>query len=103
MTDKNKPIILSIARLDRVKNITGLSGWHGKNPCFQGLVNLMVVAGDHAKESMDLKEQEEKQEMYRFIEEYKLVGKIRWISAQMNFVGNGELYCCIADIRGAFV
>ena len=103
MTDKSKPIIFSMARLDRVKNITGLVEWYGKNPRLQGLVNLVVVAGDHVKESKDLEEIEEKKKMYRLIEEYKLEGHIRWISAQMNRVRNGELYRCIADTRGAFV
>lgn len=86
-----------------MKNITGLVEWYAKNPRLQGLVNLVVVAGDHAKESKDLEEQAEKKKMYRLIEEYKLEGKIRWISAQMNRVRNGELYRCIADTKGAFV
>lgn len=86
-----------------MKNITGLVEWYAKNPRLQGLVNLVVVAGDHAKESKDLEEQAEKKKMYRLIEEFKLEGKIRWISAQMNRVRNGELYRCIADTKGAFV
>nr|AMN16536.1 sucrose synthase [Albuca bracteata] len=103
LKDKSKPIIFSMARLDRVKNISGLVEWYGKSPRLQELVNLVVVAGDHAKESKDIEEQEEKKKMYRVIEEYKLEGHIRWISAQMNRVRNGELYRCIADTRGAFV
>lgn len=103
LKDKSKPIIFSMARLDRVKNISGLVEWYGKSPRLQKLVNLVVVAGDHAKESKDIEELEEKKKMYRLIEEYKLEGHIRWISAQMNRVRNGELYRCIADTRGAFV
>ncbi|KAG0480507.1 hypothetical protein HPP92_011100 [Vanilla planifolia] len=41
--------------------------------------------------------------MYQLIEEYKLDGHIRWISAQMNRVRNGELYRIVADTKGAFV
>ncbi|VAI71589.1 unnamed protein product [Triticum turgidum subsp. durum] len=67
LKDRNKPIIFSMARLDRVKNMTGLV------------------------------------EMYSLIEEYKLKGHIRWISAQMNRVRNGELYRYICDTKGAFV
>ncbi|ONK75148.1 uncharacterized protein A4U43_C03F13860 [Asparagus officinalis] len=103
LKDKSKPIIFSMARLDRVKNITGLVEWYGKNRRLQELVNLVVVAGDHKKESKDLEELEEKKKMYRLIEEHKLEGHIRWISAQMNRVRNGELYRCIADTKGAFV
>ncbi|KAJ6809549.1 sucrose synthase 2 [Iris pallida] len=103
LKDRSKPIIFSMARLDRVKNITGLVEMYGKNPRLKELVNLVVVAGDHKKESKDLEEQEEKKKMYRLIDQYKLDGHIRWISAQMNRVRNGELYRCIADTRGAFV
>nr|Q41608.1 RecName: Full=Sucrose synthase 1; AltName: Full=Sucrose-UDP glucosyltransferase 1 [Tulipa gesneriana]CAA65639.1 sucrose-synthase 1 [Tulipa gesneriana] len=103
LKDRNKPIIFSMARLDRVKNMTGLVELYGKNDRLKELVNLVVVAGDHGKESKDLEEQAELKKMYKLIEEYKLQGHIRWISAQMNRVRNGELYRYIADTKGAFV
>jgi len=103
LKDRNKPIIFSMARLDRVKNITGLVELYGRNDRLKELVNLVVVAGDHGKESKDLEEQEELKKMYKLIEEYKLNGHIRWISSQMNRVRNGELYRYIADTKGAFV
>ncbi|KAK8961385.1 hypothetical protein KSP40_PGU006152 [Platanthera guangdongensis] len=103
LKDKSKPIIFSMARLDRVKNITGLVEFYGKNPRLMELVNLVVVAGDHANASKDVEEQAEMKKMYGFIEQYKLDGHIRWISAQMNRVRNGELYRCIANKRGVFV
>lgn len=103
LSDRNKPIIFSMARLDRVKNMTGLVELYGKNARLRELVNLVVVCGDHGKESKDKEEQEELKKMYSLIEEYKLNGQIRWISAQMNRVRNGELYRYIADTRGAFV
>ena len=92
-----------MARLDRVKNITGLVELYGRNPRLRELVNLVVVAGDHGKESKDKEEQAELKKMYSLIEEYKLDGQIRWISAQMNRVRNGELYRYICDTKGAFV
>lgn len=103
LKDRKKPIIFSMARLDRVKNITGLVELYGRNARLRELVNLVVVAGDHGKESKDLEEQEELKKMYSLIKEYKLNGQIRWISAQMNRVRNGELYRYIADTKGAFV
>lgn len=103
LKDRNKPIIFSMARLDRVKNITGLVELYGKNSRLKELVNLVLVAGDHGKESSDLEEQAETKKMYKLIEEHKLDGHIRWISAQMNRVRNGELYRYIADTKGAFV
>ncbi|KAJ4959491.1 hypothetical protein NE237_026602 [Protea cynaroides] len=103
LKDRNKPIIFSMARLDRVKNITGLVEWYGKNSKLRELVNLAVVAGDRRKESKDLEEQEEMKKMYDLIETYNLNGQFRWISAQMNTVRNGELYRYIADTKGTFV
>ncbi|XP_020270187.1 sucrose synthase 2 [Asparagus officinalis] len=103
LKDRNKPIIFSMARLDRVKNITGLVELFGRNQRLRELVNLVVVAGDHGKESKDKEEQAELKKMYSLIEEYKLDGSIRWISAQMNRVRNGELYRYICDTKGAFV
>ncbi|XP_038990267.1 sucrose synthase 2 isoform X2 [Phoenix dactylifera] len=103
LKDRSKPVIFSMARLDRVKNITGLVELYGRNPRLRELVNLVVVAGDHGKESKDLEEQAEMKKMYSLIEQYKLDGHIRWISAQMNRVRNGELYRYICDTKGAFV
>lgn len=92
-----------MARLDRVKNITGLVEWYGKNAKLRELVNLVVVAGDRRKESKDLEEKAEMKKMYGLIETYKLNGQFRWISSQMNRVRNGELYRVICDTKGAFV
>ncbi|KMZ63947.1 Sucrose synthase [Zostera marina] len=103
LTDKTKPIIFSMARLDRVKNLTGLVELYGKNPKLRELANLVIVCGDHGKESKDKEEQAELKKMYSYIEEYKLNGQIRWISAQMDRVRNGELYRVIADTKGVFV
>jgi sucrose synthase len=103
LKDRNKPIIFTMARLDRVKNITGLVEWYGKNAKLRELVNLVVVAGDRRKESKDLEEIAEMKKMYGLIETYKLNGQFRWISSQMNRVRNGELYRVICDTKGAFV
>jgi sucrose synthase len=103
LKDRNKPIIFTMARLDRVKNITGLVEWYGKNARLRELVNLVVVAGDRRKESKDNEEKAEMKKMHELIETYKLNGQFRWISSQMNRVRNGELYRYIADTKGAFV
>ncbi|KAE9621511.1 putative sucrose synthase [Lupinus albus] len=84
LKDRNKPIIFTMARLDHVKNITGLVEWYGKNARLRELVNLVVVAGDRRKESKDLEEIAEMKKMYDLVETYKLNGQFRWISSQMN-------------------
>ncbi|RWW68639.1 hypothetical protein BHE74_00023825 [Ensete ventricosum] len=93
-----------MARLDTVKNITGLVEWYGKNKKLRGLVNLVVVAGflDPSK-SKDREEISEINKMRSLIDKYQLNGQMRWIAAQTDRVRNGELYRCIADTKGAFV
>ncbi|CAK9152797.1 unnamed protein product [Ilex paraguariensis] len=104
LADRKKPIIFSMARLDTVKNITGLVEWYGKNKRLRNLVNLVVVGGffDPSK-SKDREEMSEIKKMHFLIEQYKLKGQIRWIAAQTDRYRNGELYRCIADSKGAFV
>ncbi|KAL8133837.1 sucrose synthase 6-like [Apium graveolens] len=104
LEDKKKPIIFSMARLDTVKNISGLTEWYGKNKRLRNLVNLVVVAGffDPSK-SKDREEIAEIKKMHTIIEKYQLKGQIRWIAAQTDKNRNSELYRCIADTKGAFV
>ncbi|KAM2257014.1 hypothetical protein ACFXTI_047307 [Malus domestica] len=104
LVDRKKPIVFSMARLDIVKNITGLVEWYGKNKRLGNLVNLVVVGGffDPSK-SKDREEIAEIKKMHTLIEKYQLRGQIRWIAAQTDRNRNGELYRCIADTRGAFV
>ncbi|EEF46212.1 sucrose synthase, putative [Ricinus communis] len=103
LKDRSKPIIFTMARMDRVKNLTGLVEWYGKNAKLRELANLVVVGGDRRKESKDLEEQAEMKKMHGLIEKYNLNGQFRWISSQMNRVRNGELYRCICDTKGVFV
>lgn len=104
LEDKKKPIIFSMARLDTVKNISGLTEWYGKNKRLRDLVNLVVVAGffDPSK-SKDREEIAEIKKMHTIIEKYQLKGQLRWIAAQTDKNRNSELYRCIADTKGAFV
>ncbi|GLU10603.1 hypothetical protein SLE2022_273960 [Rubroshorea leprosula] len=104
LADKKKPIIFSMARLDTVKNLTGLAEWYGKNKRLRSLVNLVIVGGffDPLK-SKDREEMAEIRKMHTLIEKYQLKGQLRWIAAQTDRNRNGELYRCIADTKGAFV
>lgn len=93
-----------MARLDRVKNITGLMECYAKNTKLRELANLVLVSGfSDVKKSNDREEAVEIEKMHELIEQYKLHGQIRWISSQTNRARNGELYCYIADKRGIFV
>lgn len=93
-----------MARLDKVKNISGLVEMFAKNSRLRELVNLVVVAGNIDKEkSKDREEIDEIEKMHNLMKEYKLDGDFRWIRAQTDKVLNGELYRLIADSHGAFV
>ncbi|KAL8548745.1 hypothetical protein ACS0TY_007853 [Phlomoides rotata] len=104
LKDPAKPIIFSMARLDRVKNITGLVEMYSKNDNLRKLANLVVVAGyNDVKKSNDREEIAEIEKMHALIKQYNLDGQLRWISAQTNRARNGELYRYVADKRGIFV
>ncbi|XP_044497870.1 sucrose synthase 2-like isoform X1 [Mangifera indica] len=104
LNDRSKPIIFSMARLDRVKNLTGLVECYGKSSKLREIVNLVVVGGYiDAKNSRDREEMAEIEKMHSLIKEYNLHGQFRWIAAQMNRARNGELYRYIADTKGVFV
>lgn len=104
LNDRSKPIIFSMARLDHVKNITGLVECYAKNKKLRELANLVVVAGyNDVKRSNDREEIAEIEKMHGLMKNYGLDGQFRWISAQMNRARNGELYRYIADTKGIFV
>lgn len=104
LADRRKPIIFSMARLDVVKNLTGLTEWYGKNKRLRNLVNLVIVGAffDPTK-SKDREEMAEIRKMHALIDKYQLKSQFRWIAAQTDRQRNGELYRYIADTKGAFV
>lgn len=104
LKDTSKPIIFSMARLDRVKNITGLVELYAKNEELRGLADLVIIAGYlDVKQSSDREEISEIEKMHSLIKQYNLEGQFRWITAQTNRARNGELYRYIADKKGIFV
>ncbi|CAF2089571.1 unnamed protein product [Brassica napus] len=104
LSDQTKPIIFSMARLDRVKNLTGLVECYAKNGKLREVANLVVVGGYvDVNQSRDREEMAEIQKMHSLIKQYGLHGEFRWIAAQMNRARNGELYRYIADTKGVFV
>nr|QRY06401.1 sucrose synthase 06 [Brassica juncea] len=104
LSDQLKPIIFSMARLDRVKNLTGLVECYAKNIKLREVANLVVVGGYvDVNQSRDREEMAEIEKMHSLIKHYGLHGEFRWIAAQMNRARNGELYRYIADTKGVFV
>ncbi|WIA12982.1 hypothetical protein OEZ85_006594 [Tetradesmus obliquus] len=104
LADPNKPLLFTMARLDRVKNLTGLVEWYAKSERLRKLVNLVVVGGViDPEDTGDREERAECEKMHGLVTKYNLKGDMRWIVAQKNRVRNGELYRMIADSKGAFV
>lgn len=104
LDDPTKRPLFSMARLDRIKNMTGLAEIFGKSKELQERCNLILVAGKlRVEESDDNEEKDEIVKLYRIIDEYNLHGKIRWLGVRLPKGDSGEIYRVIADHRGIFV
>lgn len=96
--------IFSVARLDRIKNLTGLAECFGKSEALHSQCNLILIAGKlRVEESGDNEERDEIVKLYRIIDEYNLHGKIRWLGVRLSKSESGEVYRVIADRQGIFV
>jgi sucrose synthase len=103
LEDPDKPLLFSMARLDRIKNLTGLAKWFGESDRLRQQANLFIVAGFvDPEESRDVEETAEIQRMHELMDEYDLDGQMRWVR-HVDRVTGGELYRFVADRRGAFV
>lgn len=102
--DADKPIVFSMARLDVIKNITGLLEWYGQSERLREQANLLLIAGhiDQGK-SGDREEREQIQRMHDLMDHYQLDGQVRWLGMRLDKHLAGELYRRIADGRGVFV
>jgi sucrose synthase len=102
--NRDKPLLFTMARLDRIKNLTGLVEWYGGNRRLRELANLLVVGGHPDPDrSHDREERAQVERMHRLMDEHELDGSVRWLESQSDRTVNGELYRWIADRRGAFV
>jgi sucrose synthase len=104
LTREDKPLLFTMARMDRVKNLTGLVEWFGQCGDLRDTANLLVAGGylDPAR-SADDDEKREIDKMHGLLDQYDLTGEVRWLEGQVDRERNGELYRFVADQRGAFV
>lgn len=104
LDDPQKRPLFSMARLDRIKNLTGLAELFGKSQELQEKCNLILVAGKlRVEETEDYEEAEEIKKLYAIIDQYNLHGKIRWLGVRLSKSLSGEIYRVIADGQGIFV
>jgi sucrose synthase len=100
----DRPIVLSMARLDRIKNLTGLVDWYGSDERLRELANLVIVAGRVSPDdSADGEERAEIERMHQLFDHHGLDGSVRWVGRHLDKAFAGELYRWVADRRGAFV
>jgi len=104
LNNKKLPAIFSMARLDKIKNLTSLVKWYGENEELKGLANLIIVAGKiNASESSDNEEKKQIGLMHDYIEKYNLYENIRWLPGDADRKRVPEYYRVIADNKGVFV
>jgi len=104
LEDKTKPIIFSMARLDHIKNLTGLVQWFGENKELRNLTNLLIIGGTvYPDNSGDNEEREQILKVHELFEQYGLEGQVRWLGVRLDKDLSGELYRYVADHMGAFV
>lgn len=104
LKDRDKPLIFTMARFDRIKNITGLVEWFGQSKELRKRANLLVAGGFiDVNNSQDEEEKIQINRMHELMEQYQLDNQVRWVEflPDKNFVG--ELYRVVADTGGAFI
>jgi len=104
LTDPDKPLIMTMARMDRIKNLTGMVHNFGAHEGLRRQANLLVIGGhiDPAA-SGDAEEVEQIRHMHHLLQEYGLAGQVRWLGLHLDKQLAGELYRRVADFRGVFV
>lgn len=104
LADANKPLLFTIARLNRIKNLTGLVDWYGRSPELREQANLLLVAGHvDATRCGDAEEREQVATLHHLFDLHGLHAQVRWLGLQLERQLAGELYRSVADHRGAFV
>ena len=104
LADHTKPIILTMARLDRIKNLTGLVRLFAENPELRKKANLLVIGGHiNPEHSGDAEEIDQIHMMHHLFDTNDLEQEVRWLGMHLNKKTSGELYRYVADQRGAFV
>jgi len=104
LEERDKPLLFTMARLDRIKNIAGLVEWFGASDQLREAVNLLVISGHVDPEcSSDTEEIEQIRYMHALFDRYGLDGQVRWLGLRLPKNLAGEIYRYVADRRWAFV
>ena len=103
LKDPGKRPLFTMARFDRIKNITGLIEAFGMSKKLRERCNLIFAAGTtRLEESHDAEERDEIQRAYHLIGRYGLEGSVCWLPSIAK-ADTGEVYRIMADRGGVFV
>jgi sucrose synthase len=103
-SDPDKPLIFTMARLDRIKNLTGLTDWYGQCARLRAGANMLVIGGHIDPDaSGDAEEREQILRMHELMDQHGLDGNVRWLGTRLDKAMAGEIYRTIADGHGVFV
>lgn len=104
LEEQDKPLIFSMARLDHIKNLTGLVEWYAKSSRLRELTNLLLICGTvNPDNSSDNEEREQILRMHALFDAHGLDGQVRWLGIRLDKNLTGELYRYLADRRSAFI
>lgn len=104
LAEQEKPLMFSMARLDRIKNLTGLVEWYAEDEELRERTNLMIIGGGvHPDQSGDEEERAQIHLMHELFDRYSLDNQVRWLGVRLDKRVAGELYRMIADAGGVFV
>lgn len=104
LRDPKKPLLLTMARLDKIKNLTGLVRAFARRPALPAACNLLVVSGvTRLADSGDHEEREQIQLMHELLASDALQGCVRWLPAESARLLVADFYRFVARRRGVFV
>ena len=104
LQDRDKRLIFTMARMDHIKNITGLVEWFAGSEALREHANLLVVSGYiDPNRSSDEEERSQIHRMHQLMNDHGLDGQVRWLGKHLEKGLAGELYRFVADHRGVFV
>lgn len=104
IADRDKPLLMTLSRLDRIKNVSGFLDWYGRDAGLRERANVLVVGGfTDPERSSDAEERGQIEHIHHLFAEHGLDGHVRWVDGVTDKTFVGELYRFVADRRGAFV
>ncbi len=101
--DPGKPAIFSLARMDKIKNLSGLVEMFAQSEALKRSANLIIVSGFlHEHQSSDIEERAQICRLYELIDHFNLRPHIRWLPSEAGQHRVPEMYRLIADRGGVF-